>query len=65
MVPKKKLGIQLMTCSKTCHILLEIFYNFSQGSYNKIINHKNILHKKMYKKKLCQNLQFVIQSELK
>ena len=55
-----------MTCSKTCHSLLELFFlNFSQGSYNKIINHKSILHNKFMKRKLCQNLQFVIRSELK
>ena len=41
-----------MTCSKTCHSLLELFYTFSQGSYNKLINHKNILHTKIYEKKV-------------
>ena len=40
-------------------------FNFSQGSYNKIINHKIILYNKFMKRKLCQNLQFVIRSELK
>ena len=64
MGPKKKYGIQLMTCSNTCHSLIELFYNFSQGSYNKIINHKNILHNKFMKRKLCQDLQFEIRSEL-
>ena len=63
---QEKYGIQLMTCSKTCHSLLELFFfNFSQGYYNKLINHKSILHNKFMKRKLCQNLQFVIRSELK
>ena len=49
----------------TFHSLLELFFNFSQGSYYKIINHKSILHNKFMKRKLCQNLQFAIKSELK
>ena len=47
--PKKKYGIQLLTGSKTYHSLLELFYNFSQGHYDKIIIHKNILHKNSWK----------------
>ena len=61
----KKYAIQLMTCSKTCHSLLELFENFTQGSDNKIFNPKNILYKKFIKRKLSQNLQLVIKSELK
>ena len=29
------------------------FFNFSQASYNKIINHKSILHSKFMKRKAC------------
>ena len=58
-------GIQLMTCSKTHQSLLDLFYNFSQGSNNKINNQKHILHNKFMPRNLCQNLQFVIRSELK
>ena len=55
-----------MTCSKTLHSLLELFFfNFSQGSYNQIINQKNILNNKFMKRKLCQIFQFVIRSDLK
>ena len=54
-----------MTSSKTCPSLLELFNNFSQGSYYKIFNQKSILQNKFMKRKLRQNLQFVIRSELK
>ena len=65
MVPRKKYGIQLTTCSKTGHSLLKLFSTFDRSPKTKLLIKKNILHNKFMKRKLCQNSQFVIRSELK